>query len=110
MKSRRLLQASTPRLLARPTAVRRKGEYHSVHGSFDRAMTVDVYNICHGSELSGLDLSSPIAAPLIDAFRSPPPWSGTTTRLPSVDDLQSAVFLHVAWHILRTVTKPDTSH
>ena len=65
---------------------------------------------CHGAELSGLDLSSPIAAPLIDAFRSPPPWSGTTTRLPSVDDLQSAVFLHVAGHILRTVTKPDTSH
>lgn len=36
--------------------------YHSVHGFFDCALTVDVYNICHGAQLAGLDLAKPFAS------------------------------------------------
>jgi hypothetical protein len=45
----------------------------SVHGFFDCALTVDVYNICHGAQLAGLGLERPFAvSALALAGRSPP--------------------------------------
>jgi predicted transcriptional regulator of viral defense system len=41
-----------------PAAARREGVYHSVHGFFDCALTVDVYNICHDAQLAGLGLKN----------------------------------------------------
>jgi hypothetical protein len=39
-----------------PTAARREGVYHSVHGFFDCALTVYVYNIYHDAQLACLGL------------------------------------------------------
>ena len=56
-----------------PAAARREGVYHSVDDFFDCALTVDVYNICHGAQLAGLGLERLFTvSALALAGRSPP--------------------------------------
>ena len=62
----RAVQAGLFKLVPRgccivPAAARREGVYHSVHGFFDCALIVDVYNICHDAQLAGLGPERPFA-------------------------------------------------
>ena len=59
----RAVQAGLFKLVPRgccivPTTARREDVYHSVHGFFDWTWTVDVYNICHKAQFTGLGIAS----------------------------------------------------
>ena len=93
------VQASLFKLVPRgccivPAAARREGVYHSVHGFFDCVMTVNVYNICHDTQLTGLGLERQFTvirlglARLLAALR--------------VHALRPGLFLRVVRHLSRS--------
>jgi hypothetical protein len=86
-------------------AARREGVYHSVHGFFDCALTVNVYNICHDAQLAGLGLERPIAviclglARPLAALRVHALRPGLFLRVALV---RPGLFLRVARHLWRS--------
>ena len=95
----RAVQAGLFKLVPRgccivPAAARREGVYHSVHGFFDCALTVDVYNICHDAQLAGLGLERPFAVIRLGLAR---PLAALR-----VHALRPGLFLRVARHLSRS--------
>ncbi len=68
--------------------------YHSVHGFFDCALTVDVYNIRHGAQLAGLGLERPFAVIRLGLTR---PIAALR-----VQALKPGLFLRVSRHLWRS--------
>jgi hypothetical protein len=88
-----------------PAAARREGVYHSVHGFFDCALTVDVYNICHGAQLAGLGLERLIRSIRLGLARQLAALSVQALRpglFLRVALVRPGLFLHVSRHLWRS--------
>ena len=77
-----------------PAAARREGVYHSVNGFVDCTLTVNVYNICHDTQLAGLGLERQFAVIRLGLAR---PLAALR-----VQALRPGLFLRVVRHLSRS--------